>query len=73
MRSSEPRAYMSSKQAWKKCTFCNSGRKPCLTCGGSGKTMPGWQKCNFCNGFGSTICTGCGGSGGKWETIWVPE
>jgi hypothetical protein len=46
---------------------------PCLTCGGSGKTMPGWQKCNYCNGFGSTICTGCGGSGGKWETIWVPE
>ena len=62
---------MSSTRVWKQCTFCSSGRKRCLACGGSGKVSPGWQKCNDCNGFGSSLCTNCGGSGGKWDTIWA--
>lgn len=64
---------MSSKRVWKQCTFCSSGRKRCMNCGGSGKYGPGWEKCRDCNGFGTMICTNCGGGGGRWETIWAPD
>lgn len=45
----------------------------CFACGGSGKVSPGWQKCYDCNGFGSVLCTNCGGSGGWRESTWVEE
>ncbi|HEX6560463.1 MAG TPA: hypothetical protein VFA15_00360 [Nitrososphaera sp.] len=64
---------MPARQVWKKCTFCNSGRKMCFACSGSGKVSPGWQKCYDCNGFGSVLCTNCGGSGGWRESTWIEE
>lgn len=65
--------FMSSKQVWKKCTFCNNGRRTCFKCGGSGKVSPGWQTCYDCKGMGTGLCTECGGNGGRRETIWSPE
>ncbi|WP_337863837.1 hypothetical protein [Nitrososphaera sp.] len=64
---------MSAARVWKKCAFCSSGRKRCFTCGGSGKVAPGWQTCSNCNGFGSTICTDCGGSGGRYDVSSSPS
>lgn len=64
---------MSARQVWKKCTFCNSGRRGCFKCGGSGKVSPGWQTCYDCKGFGTVLCTECGRAGGRRETVWAPE
>jgi len=64
---------MSSRQVWKKCTFCNAGRRTCFHCGGSGKVSPGWQTCYDCKGFGTVMCSECAGSGGRRETVWSPE